>query len=62
MPSVTSEKGLETIKVRPLTGLDGMAVAPGVSAEASPAYRVGYIAGSPKDFDRHRRTAQGNRR
>ncbi len=52
MPSDTSEKGLETIIVRHLTGQDGMAVAPGIFAEAPPAYGAGYIAGSPRDFDR----------
>jgi type I restriction enzyme, R subunit len=52
MPTDTSEKGLETLIVRYLTGVDGLAVAPGLAAEAPSPFGVGYISGSPKDYDR----------
>ena len=55
MPSDTSEKGLETLIMRHMTGVDGLAAAisPGLSGEA-PATDggTGYIAGSAKDYDR----------
>ncbi len=51
----TSEKGLETLIMRHMTGMDGISLpvsADGV-AEACPPYGgSGYIAGSAKDFDR----------
>jgi type I restriction enzyme R subunit len=48
-----SEKGLETLIVRHMTGTDGLAVRPGNIAEVpSPHYQTGYIAGSAKDYDR----------
>ena len=46
----TSEKGLETLIMRHMTGTDGLAVTPGAPA-GKPA-GIGYFAGSPKDFDR----------
>jgi type I restriction enzyme R subunit len=52
MPTDTSENGLETLIVRHLTGVDGLAMAPGLAAEAPSPYGIGYIAGSPKDYDR----------
>ena len=53
MTTDTSEKGLETIIMRHMTGTDGLAVTPGVVAEPSAAYGgTGYIPGSPKDYDR----------
>jgi len=49
----TSEKGLETLIVRHMTGTDGLAVAPNRVAERPPAYGgTGYTAGSPQDYDR----------
>jgi type I restriction enzyme, R subunit len=52
-PSDTSEKGLETLIMRHMTGTDGLAVTPGRVAEPSPPYGgTGYFAGSPMDYDR----------
>jgi type I restriction enzyme R subunit len=49
----TSEKGLETIIMRHMTGEDGLAVLPETaSARIPPFGGTGYIAGSPKSFDR----------
>ena len=49
----TSEKGLETLIIRHMTGMDGLAVAPGALAESpAPLGGTGYFAGSPKDYDR----------
>jgi type I restriction enzyme R subunit len=49
----TSEKGLETLIMRQMTGLDGFAVVPNQVAERPPPYGgTGYTAGSAKDFDR----------
>lgn len=48
----TTEKGLETLIVRHMTGKDGLGIAAG-ALESSPAKDgTGYFAGSPKDFDR----------
>jgi type I restriction enzyme R subunit len=48
-----SEKGLESLIVRHMTGTDGLAVAPNLVAEPPAPYGgTGYFAGSPKDFDR----------
>ena len=53
MTSDTSEKGLETLIIRHMTGTDGLAAQPNMVAERPPAYGgTGYTAGSPKDFDR----------
>jgi type I restriction enzyme, R subunit len=53
MTTDTSEKGLESLIVRHMTGTDGLAVAPGAMTEPPAPYGgSGYIAGSPKDFDR----------
>ena len=53
MTTDTSEKGLETLIVRHMTGTDGLAVAPNRVAERPPAYGgTGYTAGSPQDYDR----------
>ncbi len=47
------EKGLETLIMRHMTGMDGLAVTPGVWAETTLPYGgTGYIAGSAKDYDR----------
>jgi len=48
----TSEKGLETLIVRHMTGTGGIAVTPDSVAEKLDATGTGYFAGSPKDFDR----------
>ncbi|WP_020650844.1 type I restriction endonuclease subunit R [Solimonas variicoloris] len=49
----TSEKGLETLIMRYMTGTDGLSVPAGKAAEDAPAYGSGgYLAGSPKDYDR----------
>jgi len=48
----TSEKGLETLIMRHMTGVDGLAVIPGSVEEKPNATGTGYFAGSPKDFDR----------
>jgi len=52
MTTDTSEKGLETIIMRRMTGVDGFSVAPGTVAEKPDAAGAGYFAGSPKDYDR----------
>ncbi len=46
----TSEKGLETIIIRHMTGVDGMSVAPGSPAKLPIEWD--YLAGCPKDYDR----------
>ena len=49
----TSEKGLETLIMRHMTGADGLGVTPNSVAERQPAYGgTGYTAGSPQDYDR----------
>jgi type I restriction enzyme R subunit len=49
----TTEKGLETLIMRDMTGTDGLDVAPGSVAEAHASYGgTGYGAGSAKDYDR----------
>jgi type I restriction enzyme, R subunit len=54
----TSEKGLETIIMRYMTGEDGLAVVPEAAAAKMPPFGgAGYIAGSPKSFDRARAIA-----
>ena len=53
MTTDTSEKGLETIIMRHMTGTDGLAVMPNMVAERPPPYGgTGYTAGSSKDYDR----------
>lgn len=54
MPATdTSEKGLETLIVRYMTGTDGLVVTPDVIAEPLASYGgTGYFAGSAKDYDR----------
>src|ERR1017187_8713447 len=52
MTTDISEKGLETLIVRHVTGTDGLAVAPGLVGEKPNAAGTGYFAGSPKDYDR----------
>jgi hypothetical protein len=53
MSTDISEKGLESLIVRHMTGTDGLAVTPGALTEPPAPYGgTGYFAGSPKDFDR----------
>ncbi|WP_263351349.1 type I restriction endonuclease [Acidicapsa acidisoli] len=48
----TSEKGLETIIVRHMTGSDGLAVTPGAMEGTPHTAGTGYFAGSARDYDR----------
>ena len=53
MTTDTSEKGLETIIIRHMTGTDGIAVPPNSVAERRLPYGgSGYTAGSAQDYDR----------
>ena len=49
----TSEKGLETLIMRHMTGVEGLAVTPNsVARPQAPYGGTGYIAGSARDYDR----------
>jgi len=52
MTTDTSEKGLETLIMRHMTGVDGFAVTSGSVGEKPDVSGIGCFAGSPKDFDR----------
>jgi type I restriction enzyme, R subunit len=53
MSTDTSEKGLETLIMRHMTGTDGLAVPPNRVADSpSPYGGTGYTAGSAQDYDR----------
>ena len=53
MTTDTSEKGLESVIVRHMTGTDGLGVVQNRVAERPPPYGgTGYTAGSPLDYDR----------
>lgn len=53
MSTDTSEKGLETLVMRHMTGTDGLSVPAGRVSDAPPAWGSGgYLASSPKDYDR----------
>jgi type I restriction enzyme R subunit len=52
MPTDTSEKGLESLIFKQLTGVDGLYPAPDMAAERPSPYGIGYHAGCPKDYDR----------
>jgi type I restriction enzyme R subunit len=52
MTTDTSEKGLETLIMRHMTGVDGFSVTPGAAAKTPEPTGTGYFVGSPKDFDR----------
>lgn len=52
MTTDTSEKGLETIIMRHMTGVDGFSIAPGQVAPSPEATGAGYFAGNPKDYER----------
>jgi type I restriction enzyme R subunit len=47
-----SEKGLETLIMRHMTGEDGLAVTTGAAREKPHVAGIGYYAGSPNDYDR----------
>jgi type I restriction enzyme R subunit len=52
-PADTSEKGLETLIMRHMTGTDGLAVTPNLVTVRPPPYGgTGYTAGSGQDYDR----------
>jgi type I restriction enzyme, R subunit len=48
----TSEKGLETLVMRRMTGVDGIAVTPEMTEAPTPYGGTGYFAGHPKAYDR----------
>src|ERR1039458_6571906 len=52
MTTDTTEKGLETLIMRHMTGTHGVAVTPVSLGEKPEAAGTGYFAGSPKDYDR----------
>ena len=53
MSTDTTEKGLETLIMRHLTGVDGLEVPPNTLSEATPPFGgFGYLASSARDFDR----------
>ena len=52
MSTDTTEKGLETLIFRHLTGMDGLAVSPESPAASLDPAGYGYFAGCPKDYDR----------
>lgn len=52
MTTDTSEKGLETLIMRHMTGLDGLTVMPGAGVAKPGPTGGGYFAGCTKDFDR----------
>jgi type I restriction enzyme R subunit len=53
MTTDITEKGLETLIFRHMTGTDGLAVAPNSATEGpAPNSGTGYHAGSPHDYDR----------
>lgn len=53
MTTDISEKGLETLMMRHMTGGDGFFIPALAAAEMSPPFGgTGYLAGSPKDYER----------
>jgi len=52
MTTDASEKGIEFLIIRHMTGLDGLSVSPAVVATTASEAGTGYFVGSPKDFDR----------
>ncbi|TLU85965.1 MAG: type I restriction endonuclease subunit R [Chlorobium sp.] len=53
MTTDTTEKGLETLIMRHTTGVDGLVSASGQVEQSPPPYGgTGYIAGTPKEYDR----------
>ena len=54
MTTDTSEKGLETLIMRHMTGVDGLVSGTGQVEQSSVSYGgTGYVAGSPKEYDRY---------
>lgn len=58
-PTDTTEKGLESLIMRHMTGADGLAVEPGYALHETPAQYAdakaagtGWLAGAPADYDR----------
>lgn len=51
-PIDTSEKGLETLIMRHMTGWDGIGVLGGILGATPDVNGTGYFAGSPSDFER----------
>src|SRR5262249_3638695 len=52
MTTDITEKGLETLIMRHMTGVDGFAVIAGSVGEKPDVAGTGYFAGSPKDYAR----------
>src|SRR5688572_3844669 len=53
MTTDTSERGLETLIMRHMTGTDGLAIPPNTVTRPPAAYGgTGYSAGSAQDYDR----------
>ncbi|MFC2038024.1 type I restriction endonuclease subunit R, partial [Chloroflexota bacterium] len=53
MTTDTSERGLETLIVRAMTGTSGLFTADGALHDEAAAYGgTGWIAGNPQDYDR----------
>lgn len=53
MTTDTTEKGLETLIMRYMTGTDGLSFSTGVVEQSQPPYGgTGYIAGNPREYDR----------
>lgn len=53
MTTDTTEKGLETLIMRHMTGTDGLAFSTGVVEQSQTPYGgTGYIAGNPREYDR----------
>lgn len=51
-PTDISERGLETLIMRHMTGTDGLAVTPEMMEAPAPYGGTGYFAGHPKTYDR----------
>ena len=53
MTTDTTEKGLETLIMRSMTGVDGLVSATGQVEQSAVSYGgTGYVAGTPKEYDR----------
>ena len=53
MTTDITEKGLETLIMRAMTGTDGLAPSTDQLEQSPPSYGgTGYIAGTPKEYDR----------
>ena len=53
MTTDISEKGLESLIMRHMTGVDGLVSTTGQVEQPSESYGgTGYVAGSPKEYDR----------